>query len=47
VVFYLWQQAFRLSHAGKASAIAMALLLITLTFSIINIRLLEKGTEPD
>jgi putative chitobiose transport system permease protein len=47
VVFYLWQQAFRLSHAGKASAIAMALLIITLSFSIFNIRLLEKGTEAE
>jgi len=47
VVFYLWQQAFRLSHAGKASAIAMALLVITLAFSITNIRLLERGTETD
>jgi len=47
VVYYLWQQAFRLSHAGKASAIAMVLLVITLAFSIINIRLLERGTEAD
>ncbi len=47
VVYYLWQQAFRLSHAGKASAIAMALLIITLAFSIINIRLLERGTEAE
>lgn len=47
VVYYLWQQAFRLSHAGKASAIAMALLVITLTFSIFNIRLLERGTETE
>ncbi len=47
IVYYLWQQAFRLSHAGKASAIAMALLLITLTFSILNIRLLERGTEVE
>jgi len=47
VVYYLWQQAFRLSHAGKASAIAMALLIITLTFSIFNIRLLERGTEVE
>ncbi|HSB65989.1 MAG TPA: sugar ABC transporter permease [Anaerolineales bacterium] len=47
VVYYLWQQAFRLSHAGKASAIAMALLIITLTFSIFNIRLLERGTEGE
>jgi len=47
VVYYLWQQAFRLSHAGKASAIAMVLLLITLIFSIMNIRLLERGTEVE
>ncbi len=47
VVYYLWQQAFRLSHAGKASAIAMALLLITMVFSIMNIRLLERGTEAE
>jgi putative chitobiose transport system permease protein len=46
-VYYLWQQAFRLSHAGKASAIAMVLLIITLVFSMINIRLLERGTEAD
>jgi len=45
VVFYLWQEAFRLSHAGRASAIAIVLLIITLAFSIFNIRLLEKGTE--
>jgi putative chitobiose transport system permease protein len=47
VVYYLWQQAFRLSHAGKASAIAMALLLITLVFSMMNIRLLERGAEAE
>jgi putative chitobiose transport system permease protein len=47
VVFYLWQQAFRLGHAGKASAIAMVLLVITLAFSIFNIRLLERGTEAE
>lgn len=47
VVFYLWKEAFRLEHAGKASAIAMVLLIITLAFSIINIRLLESGTEAD
>jgi putative chitobiose transport system permease protein len=45
VVFYLWRQAFRLNHAGLASAIAMVLLAITLVFSILNIRLLERGTE--
>jgi putative chitobiose transport system permease protein len=47
VVYYLWQQAFRLSHAGKASAIAMVLLLITLIFSMMNIRLLERGAEAE
>lgn len=45
MVFYLWRQAFRLNHAGMASAIAIVLLVITLLFSIMNIRLLERGTE--
>lgn len=45
VVFYLWRQGFRLHHAGMASAIAMVLLVLTLIFSIINIRSLERGTE--
>ena len=45
MVFYLWRQAFRLNHAGMASAIAMVLLVITLLFSVMNIRLLERGTE--
>ena len=47
VVFYLWRKAFRLQEAGMASAIAIVLLLITLAFSIINIRLLERGTETE
>jgi len=47
MVFYLWRQAFRLNHAGMASAIAMVLLVITLVFSIANIRLLERGTESE
>ena len=47
MVFYLWRQAFRLHHAGMASAIAMVLLVITLGFSIMNIRLLERGTETE
>jgi putative chitobiose transport system permease protein len=47
MVFYLWRQAFRLHHAGLASAIAMVLLVITLAFSIINIRALERGTEEE
>jgi putative chitobiose transport system permease protein len=45
MVFYLWRKAFRLNQAGMASAIAMVLLVITLLFSIINMRFLERGTE--
>ncbi|HEX9028519.1 MAG TPA: sugar ABC transporter permease [Anaerolineales bacterium] len=47
MVFYIWKQAFKLSHAGMASAVAMVLLVITLFFSIFNIRLLERGTEAE
>jgi putative chitobiose transport system permease protein len=47
MVFYLWRQAFRLNHAGMASAIAMVLLVITLAFSVMNIRMLERGTEAE
>ena len=47
MVFYLWRQAFKLGHAGYASAVAMILLVITLAFSIMNIRMLERGTESD
>ena len=47
MVFYLWRQAFRLSEAGYASAIAIALLLVTLAFSIVNVRILERGSERD
>jgi len=47
MVFYLWRQAFRLQHAGMASAIALVLLVMTLAFSIVNIRYLEHGTEAD
>ena len=43
IVFYLWKQAFELSSAGYASAIAMALLAITLVFSFVNVRILERG----
>jgi putative chitobiose transport system permease protein len=43
MVFYLWKQAFQLSHAGYASAIAIALLAVTLAFSVVNVRLLERG----
>jgi len=47
MVFYLWRQAFRLQNAGYASAIAIVLLLITLAFSVLNVRLLERGAEGD
>ena len=47
MVFYLWKQAFRLQHAGYASAVALVLLVITLVFSIVNIRRLERGTEVE
>ena len=44
IVFYMWKQAFtQLAHAGYASAIAMALLALTLAFSIVNVRFLERG----
>ncbi|MEW6224406.1 MAG: sugar ABC transporter permease [Chloroflexota bacterium] len=43
IVFYLWRQAFELGNAGYASAIAIALLAITLVFSIVNVRVLERG----
>jgi putative chitobiose transport system permease protein len=45
IVFYLWRQAFVLSNAGYASAIAIGLLLLTLAFSVVLIRVLERGTE--
>jgi len=48
MVFYLWRVAFGpQAHAGYASAIAMALLAITLVFSVFNIRFLERGTEAE
>ncbi len=45
MVFYLWKQAFRLQNVGYAAAVAMVLLLITLTFSIVNVRLLERQDD--
>ena len=45
MVFYLWKQAFQLNHAGYASAIAMARLLVTLVFSIVHVRILERRDE--
>ena len=47
IVFYLWKQAFVLGHAGYASAIAMALLAMTLVFSIVNVRFLERGQSEE
>jgi ABC-type sugar transport system permease subunit len=47
VVLYLWRVAFRLNNAGYASAVAMGLLVITLGFSILQIRLIERGTEAN
>jgi putative chitobiose transport system permease protein len=46
VVFYLWKQAFQLSNAGYAAAIAIVLLLLTLAFSVVNVRILDRQTEP-
>jgi putative chitobiose transport system permease protein len=45
MVFLLWREAFSLSHAGYASAIALVLLAITLAFSVVNVRMLERGVE--
>ena len=45
VVFYLWKQAFVNGHAGYAAAIAMVLRALTLAFSVVNVRLLERDTE--
>lgn len=47
MVFYMWKQVSKLQHAGMASAIAMALLAITLVFSIMNFRILERGQEAE
>ena len=45
MVFYLWKQAFQLNHAGYAAAIAIVLLVVTLGFSVINVRILERRDE--
>ncbi|HLX35434.1 MAG TPA: sugar ABC transporter permease [Candidatus Limnocylindrales bacterium] len=45
IVFYLWQQAFVNERAGYAAAIAIVLLALTLAFSILNVRFLERGQE--
>ena len=45
MVFYMWRQAFQLNNAGYAAAIAIVLLLLTLAFSIVNVRILERRDE--
>jgi putative chitobiose transport system permease protein len=45
MVFYLWKQAFQLQNVGYASAVAIVLLIITLTFSFINVRFLERRED--
>jgi putative chitobiose transport system permease protein len=45
MVFYLWKQAFQLQKVGYASAIAIVLLVITLAFSIVNVRLVEQRED--
>ena len=47
IVFYLWEQAFQRSNAGYASAIAIVLLGITLGFSTVNVRILERGQAEE
>jgi putative chitobiose transport system permease protein len=47
MVFYLWKQAFQLDNAGYASTIAIALLAVTLVFSVFNVRILERREEGD
>ncbi|MEA2632016.1 MAG: putative chitobiose transport system permease protein, partial [Chloroflexota bacterium] len=47
MVFYLWKQAFQLGNAGYASAIAIALLAVTLVFSVFNVRILERREEGE
>lgn len=45
LMFYLYRQAFINLELGYASAIAVVFSLITLVFSIINLRLLERGDD--
>jgi putative chitobiose transport system permease protein len=47
MVFYLWRQAFQLENAGYASAIAIVLLVVTLAFSVVNVRILERRSEGE
>lgn len=45
IVFYIYKEAFSLQHVGYASAVAMVLLAITMIFSVINVRVLERGQD--
>lgn len=45
LMFYLYRQGFMFLELGYASAIAVVFTLITLVFSIINLRFLERGTD--
>ena len=45
LMFYLYRQAFVNLELGYASAIAVVFSIITLIFSIINLRLLERGDD--
>lgn len=47
MVFYLWRKGFQLSHAGYASAIAIVLLVITLVFSVLYVRILDRDSEAN
>jgi putative chitobiose transport system permease protein len=42
VIFYLYRQAFRFLNIGYAAAIAVVFTLITMIFSLINLRFLEE-----
>jgi putative chitobiose transport system permease protein len=45
LMFYLFRQGFVFLNLGYASAIAVVFTLITLVFSIVNLRFLERGTD--
>lgn len=45
LMFYLYRQGFQFLNLGYASAIAVVFTLITLVFSILNLRFLERGTD--
>ena len=45
LMFYLYRQGFRFNDYGYACAIAVVFSLITLAFSIVNLRFLERGTD--